>query len=121
MSEYEILPRNRFFRSMCGMVREWQAQDVVLFGEMLPPGAFEHAALRASQSDLCFVVGTSALVYPAASLPEIAKNSGAYLCEINPERTGLSSLCDEVINGPAGEIIPLIGEILPQTISAGKT
>ena len=95
--------------------------DVVLFGEMLPPGAFEHAALRASQSDLCFVVGTSALVYPAASLPEIAKNSGAYVCEINPERTGLSSLCDEVINGPAGEIIPLIGEILPQTISAGKT
>jgi len=95
--------------------------DVVLFGEMLPPGAFEHAALKASQSDLCFVVGTSALVYPAASLPEIAKNSGAYLCEINPERTGLSSLCDEVIDGPAGEIIPLFGEIIPQTISAGQT
>jgi pyruvate/2-oxoglutarate dehydrogenase complex dihydrolipoamide acyltransferase (E2) component len=31
--EYEILPRNRFFQSMCGMVREWQTQDVVLFGE----------------------------------------------------------------------------------------
>ncbi|HSE20217.1 MAG TPA: NAD-dependent deacylase [Pyrinomonadaceae bacterium] len=95
--------------------------DVVLFGEMLPRGAFEHAASKASQSDLCFVVGTSALVYPAASLPEIAKNSGAYLCEINPERTGLSSLCDEVINGPAGEIIPLFGEIISQTISAGQT
>jgi len=85
--------------------------DVVLFGEMLPPGAFEHASSKASQCDLCFVVGTSALVYPAASLPEIAKSNGAYLCEINPERTGLSRLCDEVINGPAGEIIPLFGQI----------
>jgi len=87
--------------------------DVVLFGEMLPPGAFEHASLKASQCDLCFVIGTSALVYPAASLPEIAKSSGAYLCEINPERTGLSELCDEVINGPAGEIVPLFGNIRP--------
>src|ERR1051325_2185158 len=35
--------------------------DVVLFGEMLPPGAFEFAAARASSCELCFVVGTSAL------------------------------------------------------------
>jgi NAD-dependent deacetylase len=82
--------------------------DVVLFGEMLPPGAFETAASKASDCDLCFVVGTSALVYPAASLPEIAKNAGAYVCEINPERTPLSNLCDEVINGKAGELLPLI-------------
>ena len=85
--------------------------DVVLFGELLPRGAFEQATLKASECDLCFVVGTSALVYPAASLPEIAKQSGAYVCEINPERTGLSDLCDEVINGKAGEILSRIGEI----------
>src|SRR6185312_15328781 len=81
--------------------------DVVLFGEMLPPGAFELAADRASQCDLCFVVGTSALVYPAAGLPEIAKSSGAFVCEVNPERTPLSSLCDEVLTGKAGEVLPL--------------
>ncbi len=81
--------------------------DVVLFGEMLPPGAFELAAARASVCELCFVVGTSALVYPAAGLPEIAKAAGAYVVEVNPERTALSSLCDEVLTGKAGEVLPL--------------
>jgi len=81
--------------------------DVVLFGEMLPPGAFELAAVRASECELFFVVGTSALVYPAAALPEIAKTAGAYLVEVNPERTPLSTLCDEVVTGKAGEVLPL--------------
>ena len=83
--------------------------DVVLFGEMLPPGAFEFASERASECDLCFVIGTSALVYPAAGLPEIAKRAGAYVCEVNPEPTALSDRCDEVLMGKAGEILPLIG------------
>jgi NAD-dependent deacetylase len=81
--------------------------DVVLFGEMLPSGAFELAAERALSCDLCLVVGTSALVYPAASIPEIAKSAGAYVCEVNPERTPLSMICDEVLSGTAGSILPL--------------
>ncbi len=83
--------------------------DVVLFGEMLPPGAFERAAMKASECELCFVVGTSALVYPAANLPEIAKAHGAYVVEVNPERTALSTICDEVVKGEAGEVLPLLG------------
>ena len=71
--------------------------DVVLFGEMLPAGAFEAAAEAAANCDLCFVIGTSALVYPAAALPEIAREAGAFVCEVNPERTPLSNLCDEVL------------------------
>jgi NAD-dependent deacetylase len=82
--------------------------DVVLFGEMLPVGAFERAAAAASHCELCFVVGTSAVVYPAAALPEIARDAGAYVVEVNPERTPLSDLCDEVLTGKAGEILPLI-------------
>ncbi len=81
--------------------------DVVLFGEMLPPGAFEVAAERAAKCELCFVVGTSAIVYPAAALPEIARAEGAYVCEVNPERTPLSDICDEILTGKAGEIMPL--------------
>lgn len=81
--------------------------DVVLFGELLPAGAFESAAERASRCELCFVVGTSALVYPAAGLPEIARSAGAYICEVNPERTPLSDFCDEVLTGKAGEVLPL--------------
>jgi NAD-dependent deacetylase len=84
--------------------------DVVLFGEMLPPGAFELAVERAAASDLCLVVGTSALVFPAAGLPEIAKSSGAFVCEVNPERTPLSDLCDEVITGKAGDVLPLFSQ-----------
>jgi NAD-dependent deacetylase len=82
--------------------------DVVLFGEMLPPGAFERAADAAQRCELCLVVGTSAVVYPAASIPEIAKGNGAYLVEVNPERTPLSDFCDEVLTGKAGEVLPLL-------------
>lgn len=84
--------------------------DVVLFGEMLPSGAFESAILRASTCELCFIIGTSALVYPAASLPEIAKAQGAFLCEVNPERTPLSGLCDIVLTGKAAEVLGLFDE-----------
>jgi NAD-dependent deacetylase len=80
--------------------------DVVLFGEMLPLGAFEFAAERASRCDLCFVIGTSGLVYPAAGIPEIASAAGAFVCEVNPERTPLSDLCDEVMTGKAGDVLP---------------
>ena len=84
--------------------------DVVLFGELLPPGAFEFAAAKAAKCELCFVIGTSALVYPAAGLPEIARSAGAYLCEVNPERTPLSDVCDEVIMGKAGEVLTQISK-----------
>ncbi len=83
--------------------------DVVLFGEMLPAGAFERAAAKAAECELCFVVGTSAVVYPAAAIPEIARAAGAYVVEVNPERTPLSELCNEVLTGSAGEILPLLG------------
>jgi len=82
--------------------------DVVLFGEMLPTGAYENAALHAQDCQLCFVVGTSAVVYPAALIPEVARAAGAYVVEVNPERTPVSGLCDEVLTGIAGEILPLI-------------
>jgi NAD-dependent deacetylase len=93
-----------FTCSDCG---NYLRPDVVLFGEMLPAGAFERAAAKAKGCELCFVVGTSALVYPAAGLPEIASGAGAYTVEINPEPTPLSDLCDEVIQGKAGEVLPL--------------
>lgn len=81
--------------------------DVVLFGEMLPAGAFELAVERASRCELCLVIGTSGLVYPAAGLPDVAKAAGAYICEVNPEPTPISRLCNEMIAGKAGEVLPL--------------
>jgi NAD-dependent deacetylase len=92
---------------VCVRCGEAMRPDVVLFGEMLPAGAFEYAARKASECELCFVVGTSALVYPAAHLPEIARAAGAYVVEVNMETTPLSELCDETLKGRAGEILPL--------------
>ena len=80
--------------------------DVVLFGEMLPAGVFERAAADAASCDLCFVVGTSSVVYPAMRLPEIALAAGAYTVEINPEATPFSALCHATIQGRAGEVLP---------------
>jgi NAD-dependent deacetylase len=106
-SRYEIRPETRR-ADHCSDCGDSVRPDVVLFGEMLPPGAFELAAERASECDLCFVVGTSAIVYPAASLPQIARESGAFICEVNPELTPLSDSCDAVLTGKAGEILPLL-------------
>jgi NAD-dependent deacetylase len=92
----------------CGDCGNALRPDVVLFGELLPPGAFEFAAQRAARCEICLVIGTSGLVYPAASLPEIAKSAGAFVCEINPEPTGLSDFCDAVVAGNAGDVLPQI-------------
>ncbi len=80
--------------------------DVVLFGEMLPFEAFQKAEQKSRECDLFFIVGTSALVYPAAGLAEIAKFAGAKLIEINPEETPMTNFCDYSFRGKAGEILP---------------
>ncbi len=95
---------------ICAACGDRLRPDVVLFGEMLPPGAFETAAEKAADCELCFVIGTSAIVYPAASLPEIARSAGGYVCEINPEATPLSNRCDEGLTGKAGEVLPLFSK-----------
>ncbi|REK14504.1 MAG: NAD-dependent deacylase [Acidobacteria bacterium] len=90
---------------MCKVCKSPVRPDVVLFGEMLPEGAHEKGAEAAALCDIFFTIGTSALVYPAAALPEVAKRAGAFLVEINPEETPLSHLCDVSLKGPAGEIV----------------
>jgi NAD-dependent deacetylase len=60
--------------------------NTVLFGESLPPAALESALREAGACRLMLVVGTSAVVQPAASLPFVARDQGAKLLEINPER-----------------------------------
>ncbi len=87
-----------------GMLRP----DVVWFGEMLPQDVIQAAFLAAETCDVFLCLGTSAVVHPAASLPMIAKQHGAYLIEINPETTPLTAIADENINGPTGEIMPAI-------------
>ena len=91
---------------VCRACGEWMRPDVVLFGEMLPCDVWEEAAERAARCDLCLVVGTSAVVYPAAGLPVAARRAGAFLVEVNPEPTPLSEVCDATVRGRAGEVLP---------------
>lgn len=76
---------------------------VVWFGEPLPEEAWARAAEAAASCELFLVIGTSALVHPAASLPLLSKRSGARLIEINPEPTPLSDRADMVIQAKAAE------------------
>ena len=63
---------------------------VVWFGEMLPEGALEAAGRAAESCDVFMTIGTSANVYPAASLIPLAARSGAFTAEINPDETAAS-------------------------------
>lgn len=82
--------------------------DVVWFGELLPEEVWNASTAAAAQAEIFFVVGTSSVVYPAASLPQIARRAGAYVVEVNLERTDLSPMADEVLLGKAGEVLPAL-------------
>jgi NAD-dependent protein deacetylase/lipoamidase len=88
--------------------------DVVWFGEILPVDQWESSVKAAERAEIFLSVGTSAVVFPAASLPSIAKRAGAYVVEVNIERTDLSSMADEVILGRSGEILPQLLTHCPQ-------
>ncbi len=80
--------------------------DIVFFGEMIPAEAMWRSRQAASDCDLMLVVGTSAVVQPAAMIPIIAKENGAKIVEINPERTPLTvEVSDYLIMGGAGEVL----------------
>jgi NAD-dependent deacetylase len=82
--------------------------DVVWYGEMLPRRIFMEAEWAAEQCDLFLLVGTSGVVYPAASLPLAAAERGAFVLEINTEPTDLSPRVSTTILGKAGEVLPEI-------------
>ena len=85
--------------------------DVVFFGEPIPPEAQNRSFEQARTCDLVLVVGTSALVYPAAGIPPLAKQNGAKVVEINMEPTPLTGfVSDYLIQGSAGTILPQVVE-----------
>lgn len=83
---------------------------VVWFGEPLPPDAWERAAGAAARADVILVVGTSAVVYPAAALA--TAYGDAHLVEINPETTAISQRVDLRLAGPAAERLPQLAAAL---------
>ena len=79
---------------------------VVWFGEALPDRILREAEHAAASSNVFLVIGTSAVVYPAAGLVPLARQSGATVIEINPEPTAFSGFADFSFQAPAGELLP---------------
>lgn len=79
---------------------------VVWFGEALPADEWERAHEASARAEVFLVVGTSAVVYPAAGLAEVARGEGAKLGVVNPEPTPLDTLADWVLRGRSGELLP---------------
>jgi len=90
-------------RCKCGGIYR---PDCIFFGEMIPPHLLLRSQQVASQCDLMLVVGTSAEVQPAALMPVLAREAGAKVIEINPEKTPLSQRTSNyIILGKAGDVM----------------
>ncbi|HEX3369737.1 MAG TPA: NAD-dependent deacylase [Candidatus Cybelea sp.] len=105
--EAEGLPLDRIRHACGGMMRP----NIVWFGEPLPPQAWRQAREAASRAGVILVVGTSAVVYPAAALAT-TYNSGAFVAEINPEETAISAGVDGVLRSSASEALTRIADAL---------
>jgi len=102
----------------CAKCRGPVKPDAVFFGEAIPYDALTRANQESRACSLMLVIGTSALVYPAASMPEVAKRAGAKVVEINPAETPLTGhLSNYLVKGPSGEVlekaVARIKELLP--------
>jgi NAD-dependent deacetylase len=82
--------------------------DVVWFEEPLPEAEMNRAAQASTSCDIFLSVGTSTVVYPAASLPFEALRCGATVVEINPHPTPFSEQASYVVTGAAGVVLPKI-------------
>jgi len=90
----------------CESCGAWLRPGVVWFGEMLPPRALAMAENWAERCDVFLVLGTSAVVMPAAGLVSLALEAGAKVIEINIEATPATALADITLRGKTGEVLP---------------
>lgn len=93
---------------LCGKCGGILKPDTVSFGQAMPEKETAEAFRRAEACDLCWVIGSSLVVTPAAHIPAAAAQSGARLIILNGSDTPLDDLADVLIRGKAGEIAPRI-------------
>jgi NAD-dependent deacetylase len=91
--------------------------DVVWFEEPLPEKEITQAIQASRACDVFLCIGTSAVVYPAASLPIEALDAGATVVEVNPEPTPFTSRAHFVLAGPAGKVLPELLEAMKEARS----
>ena len=87
--------------------------DFIFFGEGIPQDAYINSFAEAEKADVFILIGVTGLVQPAASIPTKAKQNGAIIIEINPQRTAYTeSITDFFLQGKAGEIMPQLSKLL---------
>ncbi len=96
----------------CAECGAFERPGVVWFGEALPAEAFLGAESAAEACEVLVVVGTSAVVYPAAGLVAVAAAAGAKVIEVNPEASALAHLADVTLRGPAWAMLPRVDALL---------
>ncbi len=101
---------------ICPECQGFVKTDVVHFGEPIPEDVLEQCNEEAAKSDMMIVVGSSAEIYPAAALPQMVKQEGGRLVEINPAQTAISLSCDVSLRGNPGEILPLLVEAVRERV-----
>jgi len=88
----------------------WFRPNIVWFGESLPSAVWREAEIAAARADVILVIGTSAVVYPAAALAT-HYNRHAFVAEINPEPTPISDRVNWTLRERAGEALSRIVEL----------
>jgi len=88
----------------CGK-NAWWRPDIIWFGDSLNQETINTALTALEKCDLLISIGTSAVVYPAAQMPEIAINNGADTIEINPETTPISHLFQRCLRDSASQAL----------------
>lgn len=99
-----VIARGDLPRCACGGVFK---PDITFFGELLPVAAWESSVRAMSSADLVLVLGTSLVVYPAASLPD-HRRPDAGLVVINHDATALDSAADVAIHDDLPEVMEAI-------------
>lgn len=99
-------PVPRITPPSCPLCNNLVRPGVVWFGEALPQKEWQLAEQRMREADLVVIVGTSGVVYPAASLPLMAYERGTPIIEVSPQPTELTRYATVFCEGTAGEVLP---------------
>jgi NAD-dependent deacetylase len=93
---------------MCPDCHSLLRPHIVWFGESLAEEDLRHSYTALRSCDLCLIIGTSGVVYPAAGFAAVAKEAGAFVVEINLDVTPQTSLVDVSLEGRARDVVPLL-------------
>jgi NAD-dependent deacetylase len=93
---------------LCTRCGGYVRPGVVWFGESLPTRLWHQSVRAVQECEVLLVVGTSGVVHPIADLPSMARKSGAWVCEINPQATQITHVAQHSWRESAAVGLPLL-------------